>query len=55
MREEPQYDPFAPRNRFATERCWQEIPPLEAVSNGHSEHYARAWYDLPSLRNEKEK
>ncbi len=55
MREEPHYDPFAPRNPYATERCWQEIPPLEAVSHGHSEHYARAWYDLLSLRNEKEK
>jgi len=48
MRIEPTYDSFAPRNRFATERCFEEMPPLEPVKNGHPEHLVAAWYDLPA-------
>ncbi|MEM7799408.1 MAG: ABC transporter ATP-binding protein [Chloroflexota bacterium] len=42
-------DPFAPRNPFATERCFRERPKLRPVSNGHPEHLAATWYDLPEL------
>jgi peptide/nickel transport system ATP-binding protein/oligopeptide transport system ATP-binding protein len=49
MRIPPKGDPFAPRNRYATERCWEEIPPLLPVRDGDPNHYASAWYDLPSI------
>ena len=39
---------FAPRNPFATERCFQETPPLVPVTGGHPDHLVAAWYDLPS-------
>jgi len=53
MRTEPIGDPFAPRNMFATERCFQEIPPLEPVKDGHPQHMVAAWYDLrEELKNE---
>lgn len=59
MRIPPKGDPFAPRNPYATERCFQEVPPLQPVKNGHPEHLASAWYDLPALlqaeRAEKER
>ncbi len=32
---EPTHCPFAPRCRFAVEKCWQENPPLEEVAKGH--------------------
>jgi len=55
MRVEPLGDSFAPRNRFATERCFEETPPLEPAKNGHPEHLVAAWYDLPSeLKREAE-
>ncbi|MEM8863269.1 MAG: ABC transporter ATP-binding protein [Chloroflexota bacterium] len=44
-----QGDPFAPRNPFATERCFTERPPLLPVENGDAEHLAAAWYDLPKM------
>lgn len=47
MRIEPKGDAFAPRNPYATERCWQEMPPLAPVKGGHPEHLVAAWYDLP--------
>lgn len=46
MRIPPQGDAFAVRNRYATERCFQEQPPLMQVPDGSSEHVAAAWYDL---------
>jgi peptide/nickel transport system ATP-binding protein/oligopeptide transport system ATP-binding protein len=46
MRRPPAGDPFAPRNKYATERCYAEMPPLKAVSEGHPEHMVAAWYDL---------
>lgn len=46
MRRLPQGDPFAPRNKYATERCFQEMPPLKPVDEGHPEHLVAAWYDL---------
>jgi len=55
MRIEPKGDPFAPRNPYRTERCWEEMPPLQTVKNGHPEHEVAAWYDLPAeLKKEKE-
>jgi oligopeptide/dipeptide ABC transporter ATP-binding protein len=55
MRIEPKGDPFAPRNPYATERDWDETPPLEQVHDGHPEHFVAAWYDLPAaLEKERE-
>jgi peptide/nickel transport system ATP-binding protein/oligopeptide transport system ATP-binding protein len=48
MVDPPPGDAFAPRNPFATERCFVETPPLLPVSNGHPDHLVAAWYDLPS-------
>ena len=56
MRIEPKGDPFAPRNPYRTERCWEEMPPLAPVKDGHPDHDVAAWYDLPAeLKKEKEK
>ena len=41
-------DPFAPRNIFATPRCFEETPPLRQAANGVPGHLAAAWYDLPA-------
>ena len=49
----PPGDPFAPRNPFATQRCFREMPPLGPVPGGPPDHLAAAWYDLPSLLAEK--
>ncbi|MEM7118844.1 MAG: ABC transporter ATP-binding protein [Chloroflexota bacterium] len=49
----PVGDPFAPRNPFATERCFTERPELKPVPNGHPEHLAATWYDLPTLLKER--
>lgn len=46
-------DPFAPRNPYATERCWKEIPPLVPVVDGHPDHLVSAWYDLRTARQQK--
>ncbi len=45
-RERPPGDPFAPRNPYATERCWRERPPLRQVEGAHPDHYVAAWYDI---------
>jgi oligopeptide transport system ATP-binding protein len=37
---EPKRCPFAPRCRYAIERCWQENPTLEAVA---PDHYSACW------------
>lgn len=47
----PTGDPFAPRNPYATEKCFQERPVLKPVEGGHPEHLAAAWYDLPAVAN----
>lgn len=39
-------DPFAPRNPYATERCFVETPPLRPVEGGDPNHLVAAWYDL---------
>lgn len=46
-------DPFAPRNPFATPRCFTEAPPLEQVRDGAAGHLAAAWYDLPAILSSK--
>jgi oligopeptide transport system ATP-binding protein len=38
--QEPTHCPFAPRCRFAVERCWQENPPLQSVA---PHHLAACW------------
>ena len=47
----PKGDPFAPRNPFATPRCFEEVPPLRPVADGHPEHFVAAWYDLRQHRD----
>jgi oligopeptide/dipeptide ABC transporter ATP-binding protein len=39
-------DPFAPRNPFATVRCFAEEPTLQPVADGNANHEVAAWYDL---------
>ncbi|MCC7372473.1 MAG: ABC transporter ATP-binding protein [Chloroflexi bacterium] len=49
-------DAFAPRNPFATERCFQETPPLLPVRDGDPSHLVAAWYDLPAaIRAQQER
>lgn len=36
----PTHCPFAPRCRFAIEKCWKELPPLQSVA---PDHYAACW------------
>lgn len=55
MRRPPKGDPFAVRNPYATERCFEEMPPLENAPGGHPEHFVAAWYDLrEELKKERE-
>jgi oligopeptide/dipeptide ABC transporter ATP-binding protein len=44
----PKGDPFAPRNRFSTPRCFEEMPPLVSVCGSDPRHLVAAWYDLPA-------
>jgi peptide/nickel transport system ATP-binding protein/oligopeptide transport system ATP-binding protein len=46
LTKEPIGDPFAPRNPFATERCYCETPPLVDVADSVPGHKAATWYDL---------
>jgi peptide/nickel transport system ATP-binding protein/oligopeptide transport system ATP-binding protein len=46
LRELPPGDPFAPRNPYATDQCWREMPPLGQVVDGADGHVVAAWYDL---------
>lgn len=48
MRIEPVGDPFAPRNPYATERCFTERPALHQVAGSAEGHLVAAWYDLPA-------
>jgi len=41
--EKPNYCPFAPRCKYAIERCWKENPPLMTVG---PEHRAACWVDV---------
>jgi peptide/nickel transport system ATP-binding protein/oligopeptide transport system ATP-binding protein len=43
----PKGDPFAPRNPFATKRCFEEMPPLVQARGSVPGHLVAAWYDLP--------
>jgi len=45
--QKPAYCPFAPRCRFAFDRCWNENPILEPVE---SEHFAACWVDTKTGR-----
>ena len=45
----PKGDPFAPRNPYATKKCFEELPPLRAVKEDELDHITRAWYELPQL------
>jgi oligopeptide/dipeptide ABC transporter ATP-binding protein len=39
-------DPFAPRNAYATPRCFTEAPPLAQAEAAQAGHLVAAWYDL---------
>jgi len=54
MRELPPGCPFAPRNPYATERCWKEKPPLRPAPESHPEHLVAAWYDLREVTKNQE-
>ncbi len=45
----PTGDPFAPRNPYATEKCFEQVPVLQPVADGHPDHLAAAWYDLTAV------
>ncbi|MEM7797935.1 MAG: ABC transporter ATP-binding protein, partial [Chloroflexota bacterium] len=49
----PVGDVFAPRNPYATQRCFEETPPLLPVPDGHPEHMVAAWYDLREVAAEE--
>ncbi|NDW04974.1 ABC transporter ATP-binding protein [Jiella pacifica] len=49
LTEPPVGDPFAPRNPFATPRCFTETPPLRQIEGMAPGHQVAAWYDLPAL------
>ena len=46
MHIEPVGDPFAPRNPYATERCWRERPPLLPAESSVEGHFVAAWYNI---------
>ncbi len=46
MLEPQEGDSFAPRNPFATERCFVETPPLLPAPDSDPNHLVAAWYDL---------
>ncbi|RPH62076.1 MAG: ABC transporter ATP-binding protein [Chloroflexi bacterium] len=46
--QKPAACPFAPRCKWAMERCWQENPALEEVGPGHK---VACWVDVKSGRN----
>jgi peptide/nickel transport system ATP-binding protein/oligopeptide transport system ATP-binding protein len=45
-------DPFAPRNPYATARCFVDMPPLQPVEGGNPAHFVAAWYDLRQARSQ---
>ena len=47
---EPTYCPFAPRCRYNIDRCWEENPPLLAVSKDHTSACWRAEEVFNGLR-----
>jgi len=50
MLDPPAGDPFAPRNPYATERCFVEMPPLVQAKDAAPGHLVAAWYDLRAVR-----
>jgi oligopeptide transport system ATP-binding protein len=46
--ERPNYCPFAPRCKYAIERCWNENPALEIVGQDH--HFTACWVDIKTGR-----
>src|SRR5512146_1824001 len=47
--EVPTYCPFAPRCKWAVERCWNENPELQPMSTG-SDHFVACWVDVKTGR-----
>ena len=45
---EPVHCPFAPRCKFAVEKCWQENPPLQRVASDHDAACWR-WEDVRAM------
>jgi peptide/nickel transport system ATP-binding protein len=48
LREALTGDPFAPRNRYATPRCFSDAPQLVQAAGAAEGHLVAAWYDLPA-------
>jgi oligopeptide transport system ATP-binding protein len=46
MRDEPIGCPFAPRCPYVIDKCREQNPMLETVSEGHSEHIVACWVDV---------
>lgn len=46
LRNEPKGCPFAPRCRFRVEKCWEDMPPLEASQDGAPGHMVACWVDV---------
>jgi oligopeptide transport system ATP-binding protein len=46
MRDEPVGCPFAPRCPYVIDKCGEQNPLLENVSEGHSEHIVACWVDV---------
>lgn len=46
LRTAPVGCPFAPRCPFMVDVCTQQMPPLQAVPDGHPEHLAACWVDI---------
>jgi oligopeptide transport system ATP-binding protein len=46
--QKPQACPFAPRCKWAMEKCWKENPVLETIGN---EHRIACWVDIKTGRS----
>lgn len=46
LRVEPKGCPFAPRCIYRIDKCWEENPMLEPVTDGASNHLAACWVDV---------
>ncbi|MEM7034892.1 MAG: ABC transporter ATP-binding protein [Chloroflexota bacterium] len=49
----PVGDPFAARNPYSTNRCFEELPALQPVTEGDPNHLVAAWYDLRTVAAEE--
>ena len=54
LHKEPSYCPFAPRCRFAVDKCFQEIPPLVEAAPEHTTACFR-WQDIRAAEGDESK